>query len=110
MSTLQKLLEAHIEKAAAEIYPHNSIRRHAFKSGAALTAPLLLAAGDGLERAKKFMDLVAGQVVPGNELEKPGMFPEREAVTEALSLIAASLKRDNEPARNERGYDPTTEG
>ncbi len=94
--TLQKLLEAHVEKAAAEIYPHNSLRRHAFKSGAALTTPLLLAAVEAMSLVQQNHRLVHKEKCYPNPSDDTRVvcLCGSEKLTETLSLIAASLKRE----------------
>ena len=113
MSTLQKLLEAHVEKVAEKYGADKSDtvlhwvdaprKAHAFKAGAQSLAPLLLAAVEGLRLLEEFAQHDFRCALHDRKL---GALPHRPcdcglekafeeiAKLESLSLIAASLKRE----------------
>jgi hypothetical protein len=88
--TLQKLLEAHVEKAA-EAFSYQACHERGldpeeietFKAGANALLPLLLAAVDALEKVEMYARV---------NHDKPKDYG--EIAKQSLSLIAASLKRE----------------
>ena len=92
--TLQKLLEAHIEKAAEKVADagfHEDAMP--FKAGAALTTPLLLAAVEALEKFRTQLEN-GGAYIVEDGFEEPEQCKQLREITKSLSLIAASLKRE----------------